>query len=139
MPKKLTREQVEDKLAIWQQRLDLLHWDIRLDFDEEPEEDNALAEIACHQQYDRAVILFAQGWREWDPKSIGNARHSLDYLLAHELVHAKMRDLDQSVLNDLDGMIHPDAYRVFTEVFHRNRERVVDGMAVALVNGWGEA
>lgn len=138
--KRITREQVEDKLTLWQQRLDLLHWDIRLDFETEPEDAATLAEITCHPQFDRATIIFNPGWRDWKvDQAIGELEVSLDYLLAHELVHPLMRDLDQLAMSDLDGMIHPDAYRVFGEGYHRKREHLVDRLARCLLDGWGPA
>jgi hypothetical protein len=105
-----------------------------------PDEDRALAEIECHQQYDRASIYLHPGWRDWKVDGeLGDLKVTLDYLLVHELVHALMRNLDQSVLNDLDKLAHPDALAVFNEVFHRNRENLVDRVARSLVDGWGPA
>jgi hypothetical protein len=138
--KKVTAALVEAKLTVWQQRLDLRHWDVRLDFDTEPDVERAVAEIACHEQYDRATIYLAPGWREWSADGeIGELKVTLDYLLVHELTHALMRDLDQPAMNDLDKLAHPDALSVFIEVYHRQRERLTDRLATVILNGWGPA
>lgn len=142
--KRITREQVEDKLTTWQQRLDLLDWDIYLDLEALPEDADASAEIHVHSQYDRAVLLLAEDWRSWPldgqlkPDRLGG-NVTIDYLLCHELLHALMRDLDHIPLTDIEGHLHRDAHAVMTEGYLRHREHVVDRVARALVNGWGPA
>lgn len=139
--KTLTRELLEDKLAIWMQRMNLLHWEIRLDLDTPAEAEDAIAnaEIVCHPQYDRAELRMGAGWERWVPDDIGDLHVTLDYLLAHELAHCWMRDLDRHTMDDLDGRAHADAIAVFCEIYHRKREHLVDHVARALVDGWGPA
>jgi hypothetical protein len=138
--KRITREQVEDKLTIWQQRLDLLHWDIRLRFDLRPEEEDALVEIVRSEFYDRATIRFSAKWSTWTLDGpIGEVGHNLDELLLHELAHVYMRDIDFQVMDDLDGVLGREAHALFTDTFHRKREALVDRIARALYNGWGPA
>lgn len=138
--KRITREQVEDKLTLWQQRLDLLHWDIRLAFDVRPEEEDALVEIVCSEFYDRATIRFSATWSAWKvDQPIGEVGHNLDELLLHELVHVYMRDIDHQAMDDLDGILGREAHAVWTDAYHRKREALADRVARALYNGWGRA
>jgi hypothetical protein len=142
--KRITRAQVEDKLTIWQQRLDLLDWDIRIDFGEQPEGEDAVMEIHVHSQYDRAVLLLRADWKKWPvdgviDQAVLGGDVSLDYLLCHELLHALMRDLDHLLLVDVEDQMHRDAHDVASKGYLRHREHVVDRMARSLVDGWGFA
>lgn len=142
--KRITREQVEDKLTIWQQRLDLLDWDIRIDFGEHPEGEDSVMEIHVHSQYDRAVLLLRADWKTWPADGIIDAAVlggdvTLDYLLCHELLHALMRDLDHLLLVDVEDQMHRDAHDVAAKGYVRHREHVVDRLARSLVDGWGVA
>lgn len=143
-PKTVMRGAIEDKLAIWQQRLELLDWDIYIDWEEHPENSEASAEIHVHSQYDRAVVLFAAGWEEWplagciSPTKLGG-NVSVDYLICHELLHALMRDLDHIPMVDIEGHLHRDAHEVMINGYIRHREHLVDRVARSLVDGWGNA
>src|SRR3954454_24680559 len=142
--KRITPEQVEDKLTIWLQRLDLLGWDIRIDWDEAPNDEDAVMEIHVHSQYDRGVLLLHADWKTWPADGIIDAvvlggDVTLDYLLCHELLHALMRDLDHIPLVDIEEQLHRDAHEVMSAGYRRHREHLVDRVARALVNGWGPA
>lgn len=137
---KVTREHLEDVIATWAQRLDLLQWEFTLKLDTPPEHTEGLAEIHCHEQYDRAAIFLRPDWQDWPQRGpIGDLGISLDYLICHELLHAQMRDLDKIPLDDIEGMIHRDAHAVVIEAYVRKREHLVDHLARALENGWGPA
>lgn len=139
----LTLEQLQDKLVLWQQRMNLLHWEITINPDDVAttgdDDEVANAEMVAHTQYDRAELRLGAGWRDWDPRDIGDLHISIDYLLAHELVHCWMRDLDRMAFDDLSGKIHRDAAEMYGEIYHRGREHLVDHIARALVDGWGPA
>ncbi|MEK6273221.1 MAG: hypothetical protein AABM42_11345 [Actinomycetota bacterium] len=145
-PAPLTREQLEDKLAVWQQRLDLLHWDLEFDFDrsvDADDEDDAgtIAVVDAQDRvYDRARIRLARGWEAWPADAWGTLGElTADYCLLHELVHCLLRDCDRAAMHLTADHLHRDSAQLRDTVYHEARERAVDHLARALLNGWGPA
>lgn len=144
--KPLIREQIEDKLVIWMQRLDLLHWDIRLVFETIPpasdDDEPVLARIDAQDRlYDKAVLTLDSSVLERAPDAWGTSwSYSADHVLAHELVHCVLRDVDRAAFRKFDATApSAPAYAAVDADYHEMRERAVDHLAIALVNGWGPA
>lgn len=140
----LVREQLEDKLTIWQQRLALLHWDVRIDFDYPTPGDEmaALARInAQANPHHNATIILHRNWSRWPADAWGDEgadkRHA-DYVLAHELMHCVLRDLDRLALDAMVSMGR-EAGKLWEGIWEDAMERAVDHLAQAAFHELGPA
>lgn len=143
--KPLIREEIEDKLAIWLQRLDLLHWDIQLRFEAKPTDDEGeptLAQIDAQDRlYDKAVLTLNEAVLKQPGDRWGDSwAHAPDAVLVHELVHCVLRDADRAAFRKFEQTApSAPAFNACIEDYHDARERAVDHLAIALYNGWGPA
>lgn len=144
--KPLLLEQIEDKLTIWMQRLDLLHWEIRIELNPDPGGEGSdpppLAAITAQDEiYDHAILRLLPQVLEWPGDCWGLTwDHDPDKVIAHELVHVVMRDQDRAALYHTEGVAQIRQLEAALETqYHEARERAVEHLAIALVNGWGPA
>ena len=120
----MTRPQIDKLVAKWQRRLKLDHWDIKVDWSK-PAKDESFATTWRMNSYDRAEIYFDPAFTTWDAVFT-------EKTIVHELLHLVTRDLDR-VLGDVDGMIHPEAFRAVDKRYEHEIEGVVDRLAAILV------
>ena len=121
----MTKREVERTFARLVKLMRLGHWRIKLDLDSPAGEGNN-ADVWRSYQYDDASIRLAANWRQRSSREIA-------YLLAHELGHILLRDLDQAALSvedDLgeEGFVH------YERRYKHEAEGVVDRYAEMLAD-----
>ncbi len=122
------RDRLERILYEWQERLKISHIDIEILWDEEPENEHALADIAPSDLYDRAEMRMAPGWTVHDV-------YELNCLVVHELMHVMFRDYDQSVRSaSVSGALSMDVRSMWHDRCHDTNEALVDRLANRFVD-----
>jgi hypothetical protein len=121
---KITRKQVERTLRVWQTRLGLQTWDIKIDW-EKSAGDDINASTYRLNTYDRATLCFDTAYVNW-------SKEFLNQTVVHELLHLVTRDLDR-VFADFEISAHPEAYRVLDKRYDHEIEGVVDRLANRIV------
>lgn len=122
-PDTLTREDIASLVDVWQERLRLTHWEIRIDWENEPGEDE-LANVNW-SFYDVATLRFAATYPMW-------SRREANWTVVHELMHIVMRDLQEGV-ESAERVLPASAYRLFDARFQHELEGVVDRTAALLI------
>lgn len=125
----MTKKQLERMTRIWQTRLGLQAWDVRLSFAPTAFarcEDDADATTWRQNDYDRALIFPHSDWASWDDDR-------LNRLIVHELLHLVTRDLDR-VIASVEEQIHADAWRMIDKRYDHEIEGVVDRLANRFVD-----
>jgi hypothetical protein len=126
---RLDRDELERILTVWQQRLRLDHWDIRIDWTVEPD-DGHVAQIKAWDVYDYATVRFNQtpdkGISAWS-RLVANRN------VAHELLHLVMRDVDY-VCETGELVLAASVWKVFEANFDNTMEQAVDRLASVLVD-----
>lgn len=115
----------------WLKILRLTHWEIYFQWDDDPENDLALASVQVESDYDIAHVRLADGWRDWDT-------HTLNRVIVHELLHLHFRDYDDV----LDTAIAPSAYdsrELLRKMAHHELEGLIDRLAHCFVDAHGYA
>lgn len=122
----LTRADVVEVFALWQQRMRLTHWKLSFVFDEAPIT-GSWADVTCEDAYDEAKVRIAAGFEGW-------GRDELNVIAAHELVHVLMRDLDVAV-QSAEKQIRPAALvEWWLDRYTHEAEGVVERVAQLLVD-----
>lgn len=129
-PKKLTAKDAERALDIWIDRLNLVGWQIEIDWTHDIEPGND-AEISIPKDYDVAKMAFEGGWPYWD-------RIKLSEVIVHELMHIHLHHIQNAGLSCGDFM-GKEARNLYHMRFTHELEKTVDGLAVALVTAMGPA
>jgi len=123
---------VTDAVALWQERLKLQHVKVELNFDDAPDDEDAVASINPSNMYDWAMIRFGEEF--WDEESW----FEVNRIIVHELLHFVCRDLDS--LFELSSRQHSfDARSVLQHQWNVATEGVIDKLAHRFVEGMGEA
>lgn len=137
----MTEGQICDLFALWQGRLGLGEWSIRIDF-EKIEPTTITMQIHRSPNYQRATIKVNEWVLNGTPPDDwnGHAKGAITDLdieeaVVHELLHAAIGPLWIGI-NILERETHRDAHDVAANVFDRTEENVVDRLAVALVRAW---
>lgn len=115
---------MERCVRVWQGRLGLSAWDVRVDWDE-PAGPDANAETRYLNDYDRATVRFAPDVSGWSPEF-------LNRIVVHELLHLHLRDVDR-VVADVDGFLHRDVFSQVEKRYEHESEGLVDRLAYRLV------
>lgn len=128
-PERLSRSEIERILSVWQQRTQLGHWVITLDWDRplDPAEDRAM--ITRDNPYDYATLQLASNWATWK-------RREANLIVVHELIHCVTRDLEEageSVEPLLGELVKP----LWSARWTHELEAAVDKLATLLVNAAG--
>lgn len=139
----MTKDEIRDCVAKWQERLWLQGWRIEIDFDSPPARDDATVEILRASDYLRAEIRLAPGWRDWSRDAFGETSEghfrpeTLDHTIAHEMTHLVLHDL--SVAGRLEfGELARDLDRIHDADIDHQLERATDQIAAILVRAFGE-
>lgn len=109
---------------MWQTRLGLSAWDVEVDWDKSATEGSD-ASTWRSDDYDRATVAFADGWESW-------SREFLNRIVAHELLHLLVRDVDL-VVDALDGLLHRDVFSQVENRYAHESEGLVDRLSYRLV------
>ena len=122
----MTREHLELIVREWQRRLNIPHWRVTIDWDE-PANENNYAEITrTGALYEGARMRLEPGYETW-PLELANE------LIAHELMHAVMFDL-QAAVESAEEVMTGAAFKLFEHRFVHELEGVVDRLALMLVH-----
>lgn len=135
----MTRAAIERAVRRWQRILGLDAWEIHLDTETRPSTDSAVMEVDRTRDYLVARIRLCDGWEKWTHERVGlnpgdddvAPARSLDRMVAHELLHLQLHDLDVA-LGSMRRQVHPDAWALIEERFEHELERVVENVAKAL-------
>lgn len=120
----MTQRELEAILRLWQGRLGLERWELKVEWDKPAGEDFE-AQIFCSADYDSARIRFEPEWSKW-------TREHAHKVIVHELLHALHRDID-NVLSGLDGQLHRDAQNVVEWQYRHALEGMIERLALRLV------
>jgi hypothetical protein len=137
----MTEGQICDLFTLWQGRLGLGEWSIRVDF-EKIDPAATIMEIHHSRNYQLATIK-VNDWvltgtppEDWNGHAKGAITDlDIEEAVVHELLHAVIGPLWIGI-NILRGESHRDAHDVAVSVFDSTEENVVDRLAVALVRAW---
>jgi hypothetical protein len=134
----MSRRELERRLRVWQSRLKLDHWQIRLNLDEPVQTEGSTAEIGKTWDYDRAEIRLARGWRSWNVgQPIDETGETVDGALVHELLHIHLRELHWTHHKLMDGHLHRDAAALSDDAYNHAEEGLIDRLSRVLVEAWG--
>jgi hypothetical protein len=120
-----TRREVVAAVKLWQRRLRLEHWEIEIDWDQEPPDD-AIAAAWRSTHYELARLRFQSDWPTW----------SVRYLhqnVVHEMLHLAMRDVDSIADLIPTAGLRRDVDDVLIASYKHHSEGFVDHLARALV------
>lgn len=118
----LARDDIERIVRVWQQRLRLDLWEIRIDWTRETEH---VAEVKPWSMYDYATLAISPRFTEW---SLLLANRNI----VHELLHLAMRDVDAAV-ETAEKVMPASAFKVFEANVENADEAMVDRLATVLV------
>lgn len=120
----MTKAQVERIVRLWQGRLGLERWDVKVDWSK-PCADENVAEAERSQFYDSATLRLEPGWSKWTADYAEQA-------MVHELLHLCHRDTDQAFY-DVDGQLQRDAWVMAERRYRQSMEGFIDRLASRLV------
>ena len=123
----MTKREVIKLVEAYQARLMLTHWKVEVEFDVELESKTADAMVVWDWSYDNAVVQLKEGWRDWSDDEAAK-------VIAHELLHLVLRDLEVSVADSCD-YLPDDEKRHVRDRFQHEIEGVVDRLAVIVTGG----
>jgi hypothetical protein len=121
------RDDIEYILSVWQGRLNLTHWVVKVDWDEPLEDVEA---NIMWGSYDQATVRFNTAHDKW-------SRRYTNETVVHELLHLVLRDLQNGV-ESAEAALSASAYRLFENRFQHELEGVVERLALLLVGLGGE-
>lgn len=137
----MTEKQIRDLFTLWQKRLGLYRWHIRVDFEAiDPE----TVTMCIHRSldYERAIIK-VQPWlltgtppKDWEGVAKGVVSDlDIEEAVVHELLHAVIGPL--CIWHALlEHESHRDALDTANRAHTKIEEGIVDRLAVALVREW---
>lgn len=119
----MTRHQIETAVRVWQTRLKLDHWDIRVDWDN-PSGGGDVASSEIQDLYDSVTLRFDSRHGDW------KVPYGTQTVI-HELLHLHERDLAEAV-KSVKPLIGLPAYEVFWQRYDHEREGLIDRVATIL-------
>lgn len=126
----MTKGQVERLVRVWQGRLGLERWDVKVDWSK-PCADDRVAEVEKSSYYDTGTLRWEPGWSKW------TAEYA-EATVVHELLHLCHRDVDESFA-DLEGQLQRDAWILSERRYRQAMEGFIDRTASRLVEIAGGA
>lgn len=121
----MEREEVERLLRVWQGRLHLDAWDLRVEWVTKwKEAGDALAQVESISLYDQAWVIF-------DTKILTKTDADAEKTVIHELVHLVDRGRSETV-KQIEGSLPTRVYELFARVEELQTEGVVDKIATIL-------
>jgi hypothetical protein len=122
----VNRADMQEIVDAWQERLQLAHYVLKIDWEKTLEDD--FAEIDRHFGY--ATIRFNAGFGRW-------SRDVANRTVVHELMHLVTADLD-AFEEGLEKPLGSLAYSLLHERYNHEIEAVVDRLATLFVDLAGE-
>jgi len=116
------RKAVENHIDYWKRALHLEHYTLEVKWQSLEE---ASAETLIDGMYDEATIKF-------DDERL--SKRTSDYIertVIHELLHIIDRDRDK-IIEQLEGSLAPDSWRLFKDVMEQMTEVVIDRVATVM-------
>jgi hypothetical protein len=121
------KAQLRRIIKAWKKRLELEHYTLELEWEEEPEDPDALASIYVSENYDYATLRFRSDWVEHDIDT-------LNRIVVHELMHIIVHEYGQSARSIfVTGSLSTDIRMMWNDRMHDAEERLVDRVASRLV------
>lgn len=120
----MTRRQLEQTVRLWQARLGLDRWDIRV-LQEPPFSPDAEATTERSNAYECADVRFDPSFVSWNSRKAHR-------IVAHELLHMVFRDVD-AAFGSAQGFVQPAAWQALNDRFEFEMEQAVDLLACRLV------
>lgn len=136
----MTREEIERIVSVWQERLGLSHWDIKVNWKVSVERDGD-AEIRCAEDYPQASIRFQHNqYDEPDPENNFPAQDSYEkwdakkanIIIVHELLHCFEKG-PRNVAEAMGNALPKQAYEVMWAWYTHEAEGWVDALALRFV------
>lgn len=124
------QDYVAKAIKVWKKRLKLQHINLELNFDEPPEDEDAIASVNPSPMYDWAMIRFAEGF--WEEEEL----FEVNRVLVHELMHVILRDTEVIFELALRQQSY-DARGILQNQWTHATESLVDRLAHRLVEGFG--
>lgn len=119
----MTRKQIDDTLETWRQRL-APEWTVTIDWDKQPESENAHASVYRPDDYHRSHIRVAKDF-------LTESDEVQEQTLIHELLHLAVRDMDQA-FRSTEGPLRGETYSVLEAQWEHAEEGFVDRLAWTL-------
>lgn len=127
----MTQAALHRIIKTWQKRLKIEHIELDIDLDEEPDSEEALASVAPHELYDRAILRFAGSWVDHTP-------FELNRIVVHELLHIIFRDYSNAVTSiGQAGVLSFQVQALWNEQCKVTEEALIDRLAHRLVEVGG--
>lgn len=124
----MSRRELARILRVWQNRLNLDHWTVKLTFDAQGDD---LGECVCSDAYDEATVKLNAGYTRW-------ARDEANRTIVHELLHVLTRDRTAAV-ESARPLMAAAGYRAFIDRHTFEDEGCVERLAAILVDLGGPA
>jgi hypothetical protein len=130
----VTADEVERIVAVWQARLGLSHWDIKVRWEKQVD-DGHDATIVISEDYDQASVRIQQ---KDDPES--NTRpfsawseREANVVIVHELLHVFEIETRRPALA-LANVLSKTSYEMFWSWYEHGAENWVDRLSIILVD-----
>jgi len=115
-------------IKVWRSRLMLDHIILDIEWDEEPENPDAVASVYCSDLYDQATLRFSAQLIDYN-------NDELNRVIVHELMHIMFRDYGMAVRSiEVTGSIASDVRMLWHDRCHDAEEAVVDRLANRFVD-----
>lgn len=115
-------------IKAWRSRLMLDHVTLDIEWDEEPENPDAVASVSCSELYDHATLRFSAVLLDY-------TTDELNRVIVHELMHIMLRDYGQAIRSiDAVGALSNDVRYLWHDRCHDAEEAVVDRLANRFVD-----
>jgi len=139
----MTQEELERILNVWQCRLQLDHWDIKVKW-EVPCSLASEAEIKISNDYEQASLRIQQ---QSDPTTDPPTRSFVDWTeydtninIVHELLHVFEKETHRPIeAAGTNGVMSSSAYEILLAWYQHGAENWVDRLSIILVNLAGVA
>jgi hypothetical protein len=119
----LTREQIEEAVKEWQQRLNLSHWTVVVRWDLVPANPDNGAEVHVVEGRDWANVRFEHNILSESPESV-------NHWIAHELTHLHTDYIYRNVYKMMDR--DEGEVRMLLNFLHMELECVTDRISMAM-------
>lgn len=117
------KARIRRMVKTWRTRLMLDHVTIEIEWDEEPEDPEALASVYCSDMYDHATMRFRSDLTDYDTLEMNR-------IVVHELMHVMFRDYGQAVRAiDAVGALSSDVRYMWHTRCRDAEEGLVDRLA----------
>lgn len=124
------QDYVTRAIRVWSKRLKIQHVKVVLNFDEAPEDEDAIASVNPSSMYDYAMIRLSEDF--WEEEEL----FEVNRVLVHELMHVMFRDTDTIFELALRQQSY-DARGILQNQWTHATEAIVDRLAHRLVEGFG--